>query len=372
MKTIAAVLVGANQPLELQEVEIAGPRADEVLVRMVGSGICHTDLGVVHEPAPGQTPIVLGHEGAGVVEEVGTAVTRLTVGDHVVMSYAHCAECDHCRSGIPQHCRQFVPRNLVGTRVDGSSPLSRGTQPVRGSWFGQSSWAKHAVVEEQNAVKVESALPLALLGPLGCGIQTGAGAVLNTLAPPTGSSIVVFGVGSVGLAAVLAAVVAGCSTIVAVDISDTRLQKAAELGATHTVNSARRDPVTAVKDATHGRGAQFSVECIGRPAVVRAALECLQTPGVCATVGFQGPSNDIVIDQGHLLFGRALVGVIEGDAVPGNFIPRMVELHDQGRFPFESLIQAFPFTEINAAVDAARTGAVVKAVVTFADEQDQT
>ncbi|MGB6274475.1 MAG: NAD(P)-dependent alcohol dehydrogenase [Rhodococcus sp. (in: high G+C Gram-positive bacteria)] len=368
MKIQAAVLRAANSPLVIEQLETDELRENEVLVKLAGTGVCHTDLGLIAGPAEGQTPIVLGHEGAGTVVEVGRGVTELTVGDSVVLSYAHCGVCDNCSSGLPQHCREFNARNLSGARADGSTPLGRNGEPVLGAWFGQSSWADHCVVEVQNAIKVDDDIPLELLGPLGCGIQTGAGAVLNTLRPRRGSSIAVFAVGAVGLAAILGAVVAGCSPIIAVDIDDSHLQKALELGATHIVNSRDVDAAQAVRDITNGAGVHYSVDCIGFPAVVRSALECLQTPGVCATVGFQGIPNEITIDQGLLLFGKSLVGVVEGDAVPSEFIPRMISLFKQGQFPFDKLIDTYAFADINAAVNAAHHGAVAKAVVVFDSE----
>lgn len=359
------MLRAAQSPVSIEDVDVADLLPGEVLVEIVGSGVCHTDLGVIAAPGEGQTPIVLGHEGSGVVAQAGGDVSDVAVGDHVVISYAHCGVCDHCTGGLPQHCRQFMALNLVGAREDGTTPFSQDGQPVLGSWFGQSSWGRHAVVAQQNLVKVDSDVPLELLGPLGCGIQTGAGAVLNTLDPAPGSSIAVFGVGAVGLSAVMAAVAAGCETVVAVDIDDDHLASAIELGATHTVNSATQDPAAAIVEITGGVGAAYSVDCIGLPAVVRAALECLQTPGVCASVGFQGIPNEMTIDQGHLLFGRSLVGVIEGDAVPREFIPRMIDLYRQGRFPFDKLIETFDFANVNAAIDAAHAGRVRKAVLTF-------
>ncbi|QVI30707.1 NAD(P)-dependent alcohol dehydrogenase [Mycolicibacterium neoaurum] len=334
---------------------------------MVGAGICHTDLGVMATIADDDIPIVLGHEGSGVVEAVGSGVTVVQPGDHVVLSYNSCGTCDHCCSGIPMHCRSFTELNLAGLRSDGSSPLSMPEGPLRGHFFGQSSWATHAVANEHNVVKVDPALPLHLLGPLGCGIQTGAGAVLNTLRPQPGSSIVVFGAGSVGLAAILAAVVAECAVIVAVDIQQSRLDQAKAIGATHTINSSSEDVVDVVHTLTGGRGAQYSVECIGLATVVRSALECLQSPGVCASVGFQGVPNEITIDQGHLLFGRSLIGVIEGDAIPTEFIPHLIDLYQQGKFDFTQLIDTFAFDDINKAIDAVHRGDVTKAVLTFDD-----
>lgn len=370
MKSQAAVLQATSTPLELIEVELESPRSHEVVVRLASAGICHTDLGVIAAATAEQLPIVLGHEGAGVIEEVGKEVTGLAVGDHVVLSYNSCGVCDNCGSGLPMHCRDFIGLNLAGARLDGSSPFSKGGKSILGHFFGQSSWATRVVATERNCVKVDDDLPLALLGPLGCGIQTGAGAVLNTLQPPTNSSLAIFGMGSVGLAALLGAVVAECATIIAVDIDDARLQRAIDLGATAAVNSATSDAADQIRQLTGGRGVEFSVDCIGFGAALRSALESLQTPGVCATVGYQGLPNEITIDQGHLLFGKSLIGVIEGDAIPQQFIPRLLELFRAGRFPFDRLIDTFPFESINDAIEAVHAGKVIKAVLNFPGEGD--
>lgn len=365
MKTSAAVLRSTSSQLTIEELDIDALRPGEVLVRMVSAGICHTDLGVIASASAEQPSIVLGHEGAGVVSQVGSAVTTIAPGDHVVLSYNFCGVCDNCTAGLPMHCRQFMELNFSGARGDGTTPLHDDAGPILGAFFGQSSWSTHAVATERCCVKVDPELPLALLSPLGCGIQTGAGAVLNTLDPAPGSSIAIFGVGSVGLAAVLAAVAAGCSPIIAVDINDSALSKARQLGATHTVNSSSGDPAGLIRDLTDGRGVQYTVDCIALPSVARAAIESLQEPGICASVGFQGPSNDITVDQGHLLFGRTVIGVIEGDAVAATFIPRLLEMYRNGRFPFDQIIDTFPFADINEAIDAVHRGATTKAVLTF-------
>lgn len=365
MKTTAAVLRSASSPLRLEELDIGPLRPDELVVRMVSSGICHTDLGVIASAAADEPPIVLGHEGAGVVTQVGSAVTTIAPGDHVVLSYNFCGRCDNCTAGLPMHCRHFMELNFTGARGDGTTPLHNDAGPVLGAFFGQSSWSTFAVATQRCCVKVDPELPLALLGPLGCGIQTGAGAVLNTLKPAPGSSIAVFGVGSVGLAAVLAAVAAGCSPIIVVDIDDSALSKARQLGATHIVNSSSSDPVGLIRDLTGGRGVQYTVDCIALPVVARAAIESLQAPGTCASVGFQGPSNNITVNQGHLLFGRTVIGVIEGDAVAAMFIPRLLKMYREGRFPFDRIIDTFAFADINEAIAAVRRGATTKAVLTY-------
>ncbi|MEU9336535.1 NAD(P)-dependent alcohol dehydrogenase [Streptomyces sp. NPDC048290] len=360
----AAVLRAPGGPLSVEEVVVEDPRPDEVLVRIVGSGICHTDLGIVTTASPEQLPLILGHEGSGVIEAVGDRVTTLAPGDHVVLSYAYCGECDNCRRGVQRHCRSFMAVNFGGGRADGTTAYRAGDEAVHGHFFGQSSWSRYVVTSPRNVVKVDASLPLELLGPLGCGIQTGAGAVLNTLDPEPGSSLAVFAAGSVGLAAVMAAKAAGCASVIAVDPQPDRRALALELGATHALDSAGPDVVEEIREITQG-GAQYSVDCLGLPSVVRQALECLASPGVCASVGFQGVDNEVTLNQGHLLFGRTLIGVIEGDADPHTFVPRMLDLFQAKQLPFDRLVQTFPIGEINEAVEAAHQGQVVKAVITF-------
>lgn len=363
MHITASVLRAPNQPLSVEQLQIAEPQAHEVLVRIVGAGICHTDLGYAAGVVEAPCPLVLGHEGAGVVEAVGPGVTKLAPGDHVVLTFDYCGECRNCRRQKMVHCEHFIPLNLAPDRLDGSSALSNGAQ-VHGHFFGQSSFASYAIASERNAIRVPEDAPLELLGPLGCGVQTGAGTVLNSLQPEEESSIAIFAAGSVGLSALMAAVVAGCSTIIAVDLNPARLELARELGATHTIDPSAENPVERIIEMTGG-GVDYSVDAIGLPAVVRQAVECLASPGVCASVGFQGLPNETTLAQGHLLFGRTLVGVIEGDSIPDQFIPYMIELHRQGRFPFDRLIERYPFAEINRAVEDAHHGHVLKPVLTF-------
>ena len=363
MHITAAVLRAPNQPLSVEQLQIAEPQAHEVLVRMVGAGICHTDLGYAAGVVEAPCPLVLGHEGSGIVEAVGAEVTRLAPGDHVVLTFDFCGECRNCRRGKMVHCEHFLALNLAPDRLDGSSALSNGAH-VHGHFFGQSSFATYAIASERNAIKVPNDAPLEILGPLGCGVQTGAGTVFNALRPDEGSSIAIFAAGSVGLSALMAAVIARCSTIVAVDLNPARLELARELGATHTIDPSAEDPVARIVEITGG-GADYAVDAIGLPPVVRQAVECLASPGVCASVGFQGLPNEMTLAQGQLLFGRSLVGVIEGDSIPDQFIPYMIELYQQGRFPFDRLIERYPFSEINQAAEDAHHGHVLKPVLTF-------
>jgi aryl-alcohol dehydrogenase len=358
MRSLAAVLHEPGAALSLEEVELDEPRDEEIVVRMAGTGICHTDLIAAGGALGLPLPVVLGHEGAGVVERAGPGVTELAPGDHVVLSFDRCGGCPTCRAGRPAYCERFYALNSSGTRADGTTTMRRDGTRVHGSFLGQSSFATDALASTRNAVRVTGAheLPLELLGPLGCSLQTGAGAVLEVLRPDAGASIAIFGLGSVGLAGVMAAAAAGCDPIVAVEPDPACRALALELGATDAL-----DP-----DARLARASvDLSLETVGTEAVVDAALRVLRSPGTCATVGFRGPRNPVRIDQGHLLYGRSLVGVIEGDVDPHHFIPRLLALQRDGRFPFERLITSFPFADIADAIDAARSGAAIKPVLTF-------
>jgi aryl-alcohol dehydrogenase len=361
----AAILEELDAPLQLHEVEIDAPRENEVLVRMRGVGICHTDVSAAHGSIPLPLPAVLGHEGAGVVEAVGPGVDSLSVGDHVALSFDHCRECSQCSGGHPAYCELFGPLNYFGERMDGSVTMRRGEEEVHGNWFGQSSFATHAIASVNNAVKVPADLPIELLGPLGCGLQTGAGSVLNVLDAQAGKGIIVFGLGAVGLGALMAAKAIGCDPIIGVDLNPKRLAIATELGATDTINPKETDDLLWRVQELAAPGLHYSFDAVGAGPVIRQALESLRSPGHCVTVGFQGLENEITVDQGHLLLGRRLSGVVEGDADPQTFIPRLIELYREGKFPFDRLVQKFPFEQINEAIAAANAGSVVKPILVF-------
>lgn len=355
-------------PFSLESVELGPLAADEILVRMAGVGVCHTDWTAAAGTVPLPTPYVLGHEGAGTVAAVGAQVSTLAVGDQVVLSFDACRSCPQCRAGHPAYCVLSAALNYTGTRPDGTTTMTLKGRPVHGSWFGQSSFATHAVASVRNAVKVPAGSdgpPLDLLGPLGCGLLTGAGTVFRVLRPQAGQSIVVFGLGTVGLSAVMAAAVTGCAPLVGVDPNPDRRRTAEALGCTHTLDPAAVEDLGWALAEITGLGADFTVDTVGSGAVVRQALEALRTPGSCATLGLQALENEITIDQGHLLMGRTLTGVIEGDAEPRVLVPRLIELWRQGRFPFDRLVERYPFHRIEDAVAAARAGKVVKPVLVF-------
>ncbi|NJP97710.1 NAD(P)-dependent alcohol dehydrogenase [Nonomuraea sp. FMUSA5-5] len=356
----AAVLRAHDAPHRIEDLDLGDPGMGEVRVRIAGAGLCHTDLLPRVPDYPAQRPLILGHEGSGVVEEVGPAVTGLRSGDHVVLSYDSCRSCATCLAGHPAYCATFFPRNLTGGGVDGPSPVrDREGQQVAARWFGQSSFATHALVASRNVVKVAKDLPLELLGPLGCGIQTGAGTVLLALQVAAGSSVIVFGTGAVGLSAIMAAHLAGAATIVAVDVNPARLDLARELGATHAFDGAH-DGLPAMLEKVSG-GAHYTIDTTGSPAVIATAVGALRPTGTCGLVG--APQGDVVLDSRVLMAGRNLRGISEGDAVPQVFIPMLIGLWRQGRFPFDKLIKTFPLDRINEAERATVTGEVVKPVL---------
>ncbi len=362
MKIKAAVVRKKGGPFRIEEVELDEPREDEVLVRIAGTGLCHTDLAARDQNFPTPLPAVLGHEGSGVVERVGGNVRSVSPGDHVVLSYLSCGTCPLCRKGRVTLCLKTWDYNFAGLRPDGSMTLRKNGEAIHGSFFSQSSFATHALAKEQNTIKVSKSVPIELLGPLGCGILTGAGSVVNSLRPKPGASFAVFGTGGVGISAILAAVLCGCATIVAIDINDERLETARELGATHSVNPVSEDPVKTIRDIT-GLGVEYILDTTGNPAVIRQAMESLAPGGRCGAVAHSSNGSDFTVDSGILLQGRELFGIIEGDAVPHVFIPQLIELYERGRFPFDRIIRFYALDRINEAAHDSETGKTVKAVL---------
>jgi aryl-alcohol dehydrogenase len=347
----AAVLRQAARPLAIEELELEGPRDDEVLVRIVASGVCGTDVHFAETGAGG--PVVLGHEGAGIVEEVGRAVRGVERGDHVVLSYQSCGHCTACRVDRPARCTHFWELNFGFARADGSNALQ--AHGVRGHFFGQSSFATHVLATRRNLVKVSKKLPLELLAPLGCGLQTGAGTVLNSLAVKRGEGLVVLGTGTVGLAAVMAGRVVGANPIVAVDLMPKRLALARNLGATHSINVHRSDvPKRLAAIAPHG--IDYAVDTTGHQALIRAAAAGLKSGGKLALVADGGAPGD-------LPDGVEAIGVVDGDAVPSRFIPRLISLWQKGEFPFDRLVTFYDFDDINLAIAESAKGRAIKPIL---------
>jgi aryl-alcohol dehydrogenase len=354
----AAVLRNKGGPLTIESLALEAPREDEVLVRVVASGICHTDIAFVDEWYDGGDPLVLGHEGAGVVERVGKGVQNVRPGDHVLLSFVSCGRCRECTSGRPAHCSRLYEANFGFGRLDGSNALH--ASGVRGHFFGQSSFATHLLATERNIVTVASDLPLELLAPLGCGLQTGAGTVLNSLAVPEGTSLAVFGSGAVGFAALMAARISGAHPIIAVDIVPHRLELALELGATHTIDSREGNLLSRIAGIT-GSGVDYVVETTGVAVMEEIAVKALNRHGTAAFVA-------TATGRGVLPGGRKAIGIIQGDAVPQLFIPRLIELYLAGEFPFDRLVRFYDFANINEAMNDARSGKTIKPVLRIGNQ----
>ncbi|WP_227816414.1 NAD(P)-dependent alcohol dehydrogenase [Nitrogeniibacter aestuarii] len=363
VKVLAAVAREHHAPLRLESLQLDAPRESEILVRVVATGVCHTDIVVRDGMLPTPLPAVLGHEGAGIVEQVGSKVTKVAVGDHVVMSFNSCGQCPSCEDDAPSYCHEFFPRNFLADRPDGTSALRGDDGLVHSNFFGQSSFATHALCHQANVVKVPKDAPLTLLGPLACGVQTGAGAVFDTLKVQAGQTIAVFGCGSVGLSAVMAAKVAGARHIIAVDTNDARLDFARSVGATLTINPANTPATNAILAET-GYGVDHALDTTGIAAVIRSAVESLAPRGTCGMIGAAGPGAEVVLDEVHFLSGgRRLVGIVEGGSIPDQLIPKLITLNAEGRFPFERMVTFYPFADINTAISDSETGVCIKPVL---------
>ncbi|KAK0631442.1 chaperonin 10-like protein [Immersiella caudata] len=369
--TTALVVPKLNGKFQLQQIYLDDIQPDEVLVEIVASGFCHTDLSCALGLLPCAPNAVLGHEGAGIVLSTGPAVTNLTPGDKVLLSFSFCSTCRECLSGHPAYCYTFGERNFGGARPDGSDSTamlsSKGGDKLYSSFFGQSSFSKHTLVHKSSCVKVPDDTDLALFAPLGCGMQTGAGAVLNTLNVKEGSTVAVFGVGSVGMAAVMAAgLIRKAKTVIAVDLQQSRLDLAKELGATHGILGSDKDVVEQIKKLCFPNGVDYAVDCTGVPAAVRAMIDALGTRGRAATVGAPGTGHVVNVDiMTHLTFGKEYVGCSEGDSVPEEFIPHLMEMHAQGKFPLERFIEYYDVKDYEKAIEDAKSGKTIKPVLTW-------
>lgn len=355
----AAVTVDLDGGYVQETLQLDEPGAGEVLVEIQASGICHTDL---LAPRIMPLPAVLGHEGAGIVRALGPGVTGLAVGDHVVGSYGSCGGCARCRAGEPFHCREFSSLQL-GARRQSVPPLQRldGT-PVHGAFFEQSSFASMALMTARNAIRVPAELPMEQLAPLGCGVLTGYGAVTEVLRAQPGQSLVVFGAGGVGLAAIMAARLAGCDPIIAVDRLPGRLALALELGASHAVDAAGGEVLARLK-ALCGDGADLSVETVGQAETLNCAVEILRPGGSCGVVAVPNLGGPFELQNGRALLTRNVLGIIEGRSPPAAMIPRLAALIAAGRLPMDRYVSCFAFDDLAVALQAVRDGSVAKAVL---------
>ncbi|MFF9490322.1 NAD(P)-dependent alcohol dehydrogenase [Streptomyces sp. NPDC014676] len=363
----AAVARARSEPLVIEDLELEEPVGDEILVRVVATGVCQTDSHVWNQRIPAPLPLVPGHEGAGVVERIGPSVTELRPGDHVVLSFQACGHCEQCLSGHPAFCDSAIAANFAGARLDGTRGIRRTDGgEIHGHFFGQSSFATYALATQRNAVKVPDDVPLDILGPLGCGLQTGAGAVLNSFAVPAGSSVAVLGVGAVGFGALMAAHLSGAATVIAVDVNPQRLALAAELGATHVIDARQTHVAEEIKRIT-GRGVAYALDTTGRADMIDHAVDALAAAG---QAGLVAGSEDARIPTAKLGLGMSVRGIVQGDSNPRLFIPRLIQLYRSGRFPFDRLVRFYDFDDINTAFADAARGDVVKPVLRMTDTSD--
>jgi len=366
----AAICYGSDKPFAIEPVTLDEPRADEVLVRVVACGVCHTDMAVRDQQLPTPLPAVLGHEGAGVVEKVGIGITHVKPGDRVIMSFNSCGHCPSCDIDKPTYCYNFVPENWLGTRPDGSHTTHQDGGTVNANFFGQSSFATYALAHARNVVKVpESAadVPFAILAPLGCGLMTGAGAVLRSMTVRAGLPIAIFGTGAVGLAAVMAAKIAGANPIIAIDVHDNRLALAREMGATHAFNGKTQDAAAEI-GALCPQGLAYALDTTGINKLIEQAFALLSSAGILGIVGASPPSDNLTFNEASFMGGgKTVKGILGGDSDLQTFLPELIEHHLAGRFPHDRLIKTFPFAAINEAFHAGESGEVVKPVLVMSN-----
>ncbi len=361
MKVRAAVAREGQGEFSIEELELSEPGPEEILVRTVGCGLCHTDVKARDGAMGVPKPAVLGHEGAGIVEWVGERAGKVRVGDPVVLTYDSCGACQACRGGNPAYCAETTGLNFTDARCGLPGTFHKGGELVHGHFFGQSSFATHVVARPRNTIPVRRDAPLEILGVLGCGVQTGAGAVMNALRPEPGETIAIFGAGPVGLSAVLGAVVSGCREIVAIDVVASRLEMARALGATRVLGTRPGDRTgEEIRDLTSG-GVHCALDTTGHAEGGRQALASLATRGRLGFVAI--PPGGMQLDMRMVMLrGLSVRGIVQGDSVPDEFIPRLIDLHLAGRFPFDKFISRYDFERINEAVSDQAAGKVVKPV----------
>lgn len=363
----AAVLHGFNEPLKIEEVKLDPPKEHEVLVKIVATGVCHSDLSVIEGKFPYMTPVVLGHEAAGIVEETGSEVTTVARGDHVVLSFMpECGHCAYCLSGKPHLCQKGMESLAVGGLMDGTTRLSSGGSPVY-HFMGLSSFAERAVVHESVAIKISPDIPLDRACLIGCGVTTGVGAAIHTAQVEPLSTVAVIGCGGVGLNVIQGATMAGARVIVAVDVRDDKLELAKTFGATHTVNAKKDDAISKIMDYADGLGADYSFEVIGRPETVATAFGALRPGGVCVVVGVAPIDAVMEVTPMALMQEKTLKGCIYGSSKPKVDMPRLLHAYQAKKLKLDELVsRTYPLEGINEAFDAMRRGDVARSVIRLA------
>jgi alcohol dehydrogenase len=355
-----------SKPLEITEIELDPPGAGEVLVRIVAAGLCHSDLSVINGSRPRPLPMAIGHEAAGVVAEVGPDVSDLAIGDHVVMVFIpSCGHCACCSQGRPALCEPGAVANRNGTLLSGAIRLGETAGRIH-HHLGCSAFATHAVVSRHSLVKVDPTLPLAQASLFGCAVLTGVGAIVNTAQVRVGQSVAVIGLGGVGLAAVLGAIAAGASQVIAVDIADDKLAMASDLGATSVVNARHVDAVDQVRHLTAG-GVDAGLEFAGSVAALETAYRMTRRGGLTVTAGLPAPEASLAVNVVTLVAEeRTLKGSYIGTSVPARDIPQLIALYRARRLPVDRLMSGtIALDEINAGFDRLQQGSVVRLAVVF-------
>ena len=377
MEINAAVVREKGGNFLIEDLDLENPREGEILVNVVACGVCHTDLIIRDQFYPTPMPVVLGHEGAGIVEAVGPGVTTVNVGDQVLMSFASCGQCSSCLDGSPSYCWHHMEMNFSGSRYSGKdwsipAPLTKyyldengrkKSEAINGAFFNQSAFATHAIATENNVVVVHPEVDLTMVAPLGCGFQTGAGSIFNTLKPEIGSSLVVAGAGNVGLSAVMAAKLVGCDPIIVIDVAKDRLELALDLGATHIVDASKTENLVDEITRISPGGVAYSIETTANPILFRSVVDMLQVRGVCGLIGGAKLGTEVAFDMSHLLFGRTVRGILQGDSKPKKFLPQLVELFRSGKFPIDRLITHYSFSDIGKAIGDMESGKTIKPVL---------
>jgi alcohol dehydrogenase len=374
MKMRAAVLQAAgaerpyqnSKPLVITEVDLQGPGAGEVLVKVAAAGLCHSDLSVIDGNRIRPTPMALGHEASGVVVEVGPNVTTLAPGDHVVMVFVpSCGHCVPCASGRPALCEPGAAANTKGTLLSGAHRLSVNGQPIH-HHLGVSAFAEYATVSERSLVKIDPSFDLTMAALFGCAVLTGVGAVVNTGQVPPGAKVAVIGLGGVGLCSLLGAKVSGASQIIAIDLQDDKLALAKELGATHTVNAAAADAVQQIRDLSHG-GVDFAFEMAGSVPALQLAWDITTRGGTTVTAGLPHPDKRLSIPPVALVAEeRTLKGSYVGTCIPSRDLPRYMSLYEQGMLPVQWLLtEVITLDDINLGFENLATGKAIRQVVSF-------
>jgi Zn-dependent alcohol dehydrogenase len=361
----AAVSYETNARMRVEEVTLDEPQDYEVLLKLVAAGTCHSDLHFLKGDIPVTMPVVMGHEGAGIVQKVGPGVTTLKPGDHVVLMVAFsCGKCSYCAEGRPTLCVENLPIQIMGTLPGGGIRLHKGDQDLH-HLFGLACFAEYAVVHERSAVKIREDAPLDVVCLLGCGVATGIGAVLNTAGVKAGESIVIYGCGGVGLSAVMAAKLAGAGMIIAVDTLDTKLEMAKELGAHYVINASQENPQQKAVELT-GTGVHYAVPCVGNADAIMQAYGSLRMGGKCVVVGLPPIGVNLNIAPYELLLGKTITGTTQGDIRAFVDVPRYVDLFMDGRLPIDKLItKSCNLEEINEAYEALEKGEVVRTIIRF-------